>query len=116
VEVSVSLLVLVLAGWVHAQEAPAPPAAPAAPTAQAPWPYGYPYPWPYPTPPTAAPAATPSAPLPATGAAPEGDLPPECKPIRLGTAKEIEKLMTELHATGRTQLAFVGNAVVCGWR
>jgi hypothetical protein len=43
-------------------------------------------------------------------------LAPVCKPIRLGTAKEIEKLMGELHGTGRTQIAFVSNAVVCGWR
>lgn len=60
--------------------------------------------------PVAAPVATPV--LPATAA----PLEPECKAIRLGTAREVEKVMGELHASGRTQLLMVSSGLLCGWR
>jgi hypothetical protein len=43
-------------------------------------------------------------------------LEPECKAIRLGTAREVEKVMGELHASGRTQLLMVSSGLLCGWR
>lgn len=55
------------------------------------------------------PAAAPEAPAP-------GGLAPECKVIRLGTTREIEKVMGELHASGRTQMLTLGSGMICGWR
>jgi hypothetical protein len=64
--------------------------------------------------PAVEPVAAPVPPvLPAT-AAPA--LEPECKAIRLGTAREVEKVMGELHASGRTQLLMVSSGLLCGWR
>jgi len=43
-------------------------------------------------------------------------LTPECKPIRLGTTHEYEKVISELVETGRTEVMVVGTGLVCGWR
>ena len=53
---------------------------------------------------------------PATAEAAPTPLPPICKAVVFGTPKEVEKVMGELYATGRTQFAFFGNGVVCGWK
>lgn len=40
----------------------------------------------------------------------------ECKPIRLGTTHEYEKVISELVTSGRTEVVVVGTGLVCGWR
>jgi hypothetical protein len=57
----------------------------------------------------------PEEPIPATPTALPA-LTPECKPIRLGTTHEYEKVISELVETGRTEVMVVGTGLVCGWR
>lgn len=44
-----------------------------------------------------------------------GTLPPECRNVRVGTAKELASLMADLQAKGHDQFLTTG-ALVCGWR
>lgn len=129
---SVASLLLFVAPAVLAAEPPAAAPAPApapAPTAPVAYPPGYPpqgypaypypqgYPQPYPQGYPAAPAA--SYVIPPYPAAPEAapaPLPPTCKSVVFGTPKELEKVMGEMYGTGRTQFAFFGNGIVCGWK
>lgn len=59
-----------------------------------------------------APVAVAPAPVVATAAAPLG---PECTPIRLGTAREYEKVITDLTAPGRRSIAVIDSGLVCAW-
>lgn len=119
-----ALFVLLLSAPGLAQEAPpaeAPPAAPApvAQPSQAPpgYPYptpnGYPQPYPYPPyyPPPQVQVAPAEAPTP-----PTAGLAPSCKAVRLGTPKELERILGDLYAEGARDFLVVGNATVCGWR
>ncbi len=118
-----SVMLVLALGVASAQDpAASPPAQPApVPAQQVPVQgYPWPYPWPYGTMPPQQPMVQqpmqPMMPQPVAPVASQPGVAPACLPIRLGTAKEIEKLMNELYGEGRTQIAFVGNAVVCGWR
>jgi hypothetical protein len=53
-----------------------------------------------------------AATLPMAATAPLG---PECTPIRLGTAREYEKVITDLTAPGRRSVAVIDSGLVCAW-
>ena len=58
----------------------------------------------------------PAAAEPVAEVAPEkGGMAPQCKVIRLGTAKEFVKVMGTLYEEGATEFEIVGSGLVCGW-
>jgi hypothetical protein len=66
--------------------------------------------------PLAAPAPVAVAPAPVVAtAAVTAPLGPECTPIRLGTAREYEKVITDLTAPGRRSIAVIDSGLVCAW-
>jgi hypothetical protein len=62
-----------------------------------------------PAPPVAPPVAGP-APLPMARTT------PECRNVRVGTAKEVAGLMADLQAKGHAHFMTVGTGLVCGWQ
>jgi hypothetical protein len=43
------------------------------------------------------------------------EMAPDCRMIRLGTAKEFNKVMGGLYEDGAKQFMVVGSGLVCGW-
>jgi len=40
---------------------------------------------------------------------------PVCRPVHLGTSKELTKILGTLHEGGARDFAFMGTGTVCGW-
>lgn len=118
---TVLFIMLSTEGWAQdapvATPEPAPTQAPVATPAPAPAPVAAPAPAPAPV---AAPAPVPvlvypTVPqqVPVQGAVPV--MRPVCKPIRVGTVKEYEKVLGEFYDQGRRNFEIIGDGIVCAW-
>jgi hypothetical protein len=75
-----------------------------------------PAPAPAPAPTYVPPAPAPPSPPPGYTLVPTPRPTPECRNVRVGTAKEVASIVGDLQAKGLTQFFPFGSGLVCGWQ